>query len=464
MKKEMADLVSGMLNKGQSIDQVRQVLLEQGYLEHDINNAISADHVHANIKKKNQQKKLNITYMFKEIFDRIGFGVTSQQFINIFLSTMGAGLFVVGIITGAKVVLSSLTSSVLKGSLKQNEGLKRNVVIWGIMFLASIGLLYFSAGISYWAFAFALIFSAIVLVVYGDLYSRLYKSSLIQEKKNFFLKKSSQIGIIISAVSIFAAAYLLEHSPFFRESFQNIFIIAFAAFALSLVALLFVKVPKKHKISRKNEGIVKQEFKDAVYDLKSVFLKNKLIMTMLFAGSITGVVQSIGAAYYGIFIYQNLKGQWLGGFVNVGLVFSLALVTSIIASYVTQKMAQDYGKAPMLVFGTLLIALMPLTFYVNPNLVAIIIATISGVIGNSIVGVARGLLSVEYLTQEEQQSYYRTGGLITTVPYILLFPIGAYVAYQYGLGILFLTMAVTLLVTAFPLYFLVVLRNPTKRI
>lgn len=464
MKKEMADLVSGMLNDGMSIEQVRLKLLENGYLEHDINKAISSDHAAHKVLKKNEQRKLNLQFTIKEIFDRAGFGFISQQFLNIFLSTLGAGIFIIGIIAGARVILANLTSSALKGHVENIQNIKRTAILWCLLYLVSIGLMYFTFGISYWAFAFSLIFSAIVLVVYGDMYHHLYKRSLIQEKKNFFLKRSSQIGIIITAIVLFASGYLLDHNSTFSQSNQLLFLCALGSFAVSMIAMIFVTQIKEIRTDKKSENVVSRELKDSLYDLKSVFSKNKLIMTMLFTGSITGLIQAIGAAYYGLFIYQNLRDQWLGGFMNVSLVFSLALITSLIASYVTQKMAQDYGKVPMLVFGTLLIALMPLTFYVNPNLIAIIIATTAGVIGNSIVGVARGLLSVEYLTQAEQQSYYRTGGLVSTLPYILLFPIGAYIAHAYGMGILFLTLSITLLVTAFPIYFLIVLKNPTKKI
>lgn len=470
MKKEMVDLVNSMLDKGLSVDEVRLKLLEQGYMEHDVNKAISKDHAHHNAKQKNAQKIHNHRFAGKELFDRIGFGLISQQFLNIFLFILGGSYFVIGIVTGARVILTNLTSSGLKTHMRAFHHLKRSTILWGFLFVISLGLLYYTYEISlssnsYWAFAFALIFSALTLVVYGDSYQRLFKENLIEEKKNFFLKRKSQIGIMITAVVLLIAGYNLEYLPILGEMPHLIFLAAAAAFFIAILFLFAVKSVDMSLSKHEDHSIVVSEFKDAWFDLKAVFLKNKLIMIMLFTGTITSLVQAIGATYYGIFIFRELgNSSALGGFFNVSIVFSLALFTSLIASIVTQKSAKDYGKVPMLVFGTLLIALMPLTFHFNPNLIAIIIATIAGVIGNSIVGVARGMLAVEYLTQKEQQAYFRTGGVLTTLPYLIFFPIGAYIAQFMSLSTLFLILAITLLVTAFPIYFMIILKNPTKKI
>ena len=88
----------------------------------------------------------------------------------------------------------------------------------------------------------------------------------------------------------------------------------------------------------------------------------------MLATVITTVLQIVGNSYYGIFIYQEFKEQFLGGFLNVALIFVIALLASISGSLLTKRFSKSLGEAPMLVFGTLLIALLPLTMFFKPML------------------------------------------------------------------------------------------------
>jgi MFS family permease len=111
----------------------------------------------------------------------------------------------------------------------------------------------------------------------------------------------------------------------------------------------------------------------------------------------------------------------------------------------------------MLVFGTLLIAIMPLTYFYNPNLVAISMATMIGIIGAAIVGVANGLLILDILHERDRKYYFRVSNLLITIPYIITIPIGSFIAQAFGLKTLFLVLGLTLVCAVMPLYLIIII-------
>jgi MFS family permease len=123
----------------------------------------------------------------------------------------------------------------------------------------------------------------------------------------------------------------------------------------------------------------------------------------------------------------------------------------------TKKFSKSLGEAPMLVFGTLLVALLPLTLYLNPNLYAIGLATALSVIGGAVVGVAQGLIAERLMDDKEINSYFTTLGFISIIPTLVLVIIGAIIAQTYTLQTLFLILGIILAAIVMPIYFILVL-------
>jgi MFS family permease len=218
-----------------------------------------------------------------------------------------------------------------------------------------------------------------------------------------------------------------------------------AALSFILSALLVAK----HERPENEEESVKPEL--------SVFFKNKIILVLIITAAITIFVQTLGNSYYGIFIFNNFKNAGFGGYLNVAIIFTIALITSIVAPLITRKNSIEYGKFPMLVFGTLLMAIMPLSFYYKPNLISIAMGTILGVIGGAINGVAQGLLVLELINDVERKIYFNFVGLLAALPLIITVPAGAYIAQTLGLQTLFLILAILLGGVVVPLYFFIVI-------
>jgi MFS family permease len=262
------------------------------------------------------------------------------------------------------------------------------------------------------------------------------------------LNKIAKIGILITAISLFASAYIMDN---IKNGYIISFGITVGCFTLSsFIMFLFRCSIKPQETS--TIGFFK--------DLKThaaLFLKNKIILILLIASTITAFVQTIGSIYYGIFIYNFLNNTGFGGFLNVAVVFIVATLSSLLAPYLTRINSKAYGKFPMLVFGTLLIAIMPLTYFYNPNLVAISMATMIGIIGAAIVGVANGLLILDILHERDRKYYFRVSNLLITIPYIITIPIGSFIAQAFGLKTLFLVLGLTLVCAVMPLYLIIII-------
>jgi hypothetical protein len=190
---------------------------------------------------------------------------------------------------------------------------------------------------------------------------------------------------------------------------------------------------------------------------RKIFSKNKKISLLTIAIILTTIVQILGNSYYGVYIYEHFKNQYFGGFLNVALVFVIALIASISGTLLSKTFSKSLGEAPMLVFGTLLIALLPITLYFNPHLYSIGLATALSVVGGAIVGVAQGLIGDRLMKEDEFQKYFSSIGVVSIIPLMVLVTIGAWIANSVGLSILFLIIAIMLVFVIMPLYFTIVL-------
>jgi Na+/melibiose symporter-like transporter len=243
------------------------------------------------------------------------------------------------------------------------------------------------------------------------------------------------------------------------------YLIAFEITAISFIlsgyVISFIKERKKEIIEKKE--VVQNSFINLKEHL-GIFLSDKILLILLIASTTSGLVQTMGNSFYGIFIYRYLNNQGFGGFMNVAVIFIIALFASIIGPYISRKTSIEYGKFSMLAFGTVLMAIMPLTFYYNPNLVSIAMGTLIGIIGASVTGVAHGLLTLEIIPEKIRQTYFGSFSLLISIPFLITTPISSYIAHIYGLRNLFLILGVMLLVIVLPLYFLVVIMHRNSKL
>ena len=111
---KLDEQVKERLARNESVDEIRVDMVKQGFLESDIDEAISnASTDIAEIKNK-KESRLTSKALFKELFEKFGFGFGSLQYVNILFFLSGASLFLIGIINGIRVLLINLFNPLVK--------------------------------------------------------------------------------------------------------------------------------------------------------------------------------------------------------------------------------------------------------------------------------------------------------------------------------------------------------------
>ncbi|MBN1156084.1 MFS transporter [Candidatus Woesearchaeota archaeon] len=447
---------------GESPDAIRNELVSKGFLDEDVSTALNIGISAAKKSKtERQHTMLGRKFTVKELFDRAGFGFGSLQYLNILFFLAGANYFLIGIINGLKTFLGVFVSSFLDQYHRRFRKLKEIVFLGGIIYAASFLIMgiakYYNIA---WLFGAGMIVGGLAIVVYGNCYQKLLEKQMPGEGKSPYLNKLNKAGSLVAALSLVAAALILNKAEL---GYATVFWIAAAAFIIGSFSMLVVHekpVEELRKLSFQAE--LREYFSDIHHHIHD-FIHDKVILILLITGTVMSLVQTLGYSYYGLFIYQNLSQTGFGRYLNVAIIFIFAIIGSFVGSFITKKNAREYGKFPMLTFGTLLVAIMPLTFFYNTTLIAMSMATILGVVGSTIVGISRGILTVELIPERKRAAFFKASTVLMTLPYVLAIPIGALIAQHAGIRILFLVLAITMIVIVVPLYFAIVLMHHKKR-
>ncbi len=460
------------LKKGFSMDRIREDLIKKGGTANDIDRELLSFSGKALSYKKTEEASNSKKVCIKEFFDRIGYGFGSQHFVNILFFNIGASYFLLGILNGLRALLGVLLTSFLDDYSNFRPVKKKFIGLTGIVLAFSFMLIAISIFTrSVMLFAVSLIVSSIGAVSYGGLYQNLLRRSLAKEK-NHFLRYITVYGIIITSFCLLAAGYLMDKFPATGVPFSVfganlwvygylvVFFVAAICFFISGYVLSLIREKHENFSSDVSLSYVFRVHLSRFRDNFPLFTKNKALLVLFIASTVTGFVQTLGNSYYAVYIYETFWGSYFGGFMNVAAIFLIALMASFFAPGIVKSNSKAYGKFPMLVFGTLLMAIMPLTYYYNPtNLVAISMGTLLGIIGAAIVGFAHGLLASDLMREDQRKAYFLTYGFLIALPYILFIPLGSYVAQVFGLRLVFLALGIILSCFVVPLYVLIIVLN-----
>jgi len=401
-------------------------------------------------------------YMGKEFFDKFGFGLVSQQFLNVLFSQIGASYFLIGIFHGLRDLLSIFTSIFMQEYLRI-----RNPVKWRITFasvLLGIGYVLLAIGLfnsNILLVGFSMVGIGIITTYFGQIYSKYY---VMDTRKYSKLRNLPSYGVFVLIISLVFGAFVLDRFPVYGNLIQfgvglalpGYFLLISLAVICFIISMMFLRrIIWQQKFEIKASfWFVAKEHLQVVWRNAPVLFSNKIVMISLLAGTMTGIVQTLGNVYYGLFIYKAFKYVGFGGYMNIAMIFIIAIVSMLLSSIIARILSKKYGNLPVLTFGTVMVALQPLAYYFNPNLLSISMATVAGAIGASLVGLAIGLLVTHALSEDERSRYYTTFSFLITLPYLLFVPIGAWIAQALGFSLLFLIMGSILLVFVVPMYFL----------
>lgn len=468
----LLEQVEAEVNNYHNLDDLRNAFISHGYLEKDIDDVL---HRLTHAGPKTAEARAVRLFTYKEVLDRIGYGFVTHQFINILFFLTGAGFFLIGLINGLRAVINILLSSFLQEYAKRHDIGKDFMSVSGIAFGFSFFLMAMAIRLKHLGlFSFAILAGGVGVVTYGDLYSKLIKETLKREKMTPFLARISYYGMLITAVSLLLAGWILERFPVQGARIRLLgasvpvigylltFEVTAIAFILSGYFLHFLsyRTPAKTYPLRKFLG----EYTGTLKGQLAWFVRHRPIFLLLLATVLTASVQILGNSYYGIFIYDRFRTQGAGGFLNVAIIYAIALLVSFVGPFVTKHIHKAIGLSPMLVFGTLLMAFLPITAVFNPNLLAVGVAVTFSILGNVIVGMAHGMLAHKILGEKDRQAYFASVSLATIVPFLVFIPLGAWWAQTHSLESVFLNMGLILVAVVATIYlFLVYLSNKPQK-
>ncbi|MDK2907977.1 MAG: hypothetical protein PWQ87_435 [Candidatus Woesearchaeota archaeon] len=458
-------------------DVVMQLLINQGYAggaaEKIVRQALYELEQENEKEVRQKRRKLGTV----EFLDRFGFGMSSTQYINIFAFLFGANLFFIGVIHSFASALELLLTFLLDNCQRMKIFFKTEISkIFG---LASLFLIaYFMFKMNYAGILIGMLLYSIFFAFYNYSYPLKSLKILKEEKRGFFLRNVALFGVFISSAGMFTTSFILDFFTL-NPSKEIVFLgyklsppslLFFLAFVLLLLSwIISLKYRKVNYVEEspetfENKGLenIKAKFKEAFAFSKEI-KKDKNLFIFFIGSSLSFVVSLMIYAYLGIFVYTTLSDVGLGAFRNVALVFIIAMISSIIGPFVVRKNAEDIGKLPLLIFGTLLTALLPFSLYLSHGITSITLATLLGVLGMSISETALGLIFMDTIPLEIRKAYFNSVKMLVWLPSLILSLGGAYVASVLGLRVLFLGLAIVQLCIVFPLYFIMLIKTSRKK-
>ncbi|MBU0471677.1 MAG: hypothetical protein KKF65_03565 [Nanoarchaeota archaeon] len=455
-----------------SPDNIKDSLVKRGYLEADIDDAIERAALQLRLKREDNTKSLIKGFVWKEVLDRIGYGFVSHPFLNILFAFSGASYFFIGFINALRTFISLFYSSFLKQFSKVHEISKKFISRAGILYGFSFLVMSFAVVVrSPLIFALAFLIGGLGVVAHGEVYVGFLRNSLKREHMGVFLSRISSYGTIITIVSLLISGYIMELFPLVGKLvsftiFGKLFsfklygyLISFeiTAFAFILSGCILAYIKQRVVSKQASMFSFVDEFFHKLKVHSSFFFRNKVVVFLSLTSVVTGVVHLLGTSFYGLFIFNHFKNDFLGGFLNVAVVFSIAAVFSFIGPWFTKNLRHHIGVSPMLVFGTLLTAMLPLSLAYNPNLIVVAVATALSIVGSSILGMAQSFFTSKLLSESDRQTYFSFIGVAVSIPIFLLSLVGAFLAQTFGLVSLFKILIFLTVFVATPLYFLIVL-------
>lgn len=444
------DHIKKRLDEKKKPDIIKYELLSKGFLEYDVDKAIK--------KHTGQSTREHVVerFVFKELFYKLSSGFGSDQFIYIFLFLLTGSYFILGLGVGITVVLSLLLSLFLNDYFKVRKVTKTMISLIGLVICICFIAIAFAIFYEIWLI---IIIAIIVLglgnVFLGEVYSNAFSKEVENKTESFWLTRIGGYSLFFVVIGLIIGAYFLEK---YSTGYYYVFIIAAVCLLVSAIVLQTL-IKKRMQIETTHVSILfKQRLKDIRKWSKLIF-KNKVIKFLAIGTIITGLVQTIGNTYYGVFVYRYFTYIGWGGFLNVAVIFSVPIITSLFSAVIAKMLSKQYGNIPSLVFGTMLIAILPLTMWLRPNLISISMAMVCAVVGGAIVGLATGLLLSNYVDHEMRNWYFQSYTLLICIAYIIFIPIAALFA-QYGslgaigsLQALFGIMGGLLIIVVVPMYF-----------
>ncbi len=475
----MIDDVKGevrrLLHAGHDASVVRASLHQQGFPQDAVEEEVSGfSHGNEPIHKRN-----SLIFGIRDVFDRIGYGASAPQFVNILLWLVWQSsphiLFFVGMLNGTKTLLSIVWSNILQEYNRLHQFSSRVISYTGILY--GFSFLIMAAAMlmrSLWLFGFGFIVGTVGIVAYGDLYQRFVHDILRREHMSSFLRWMAHWGVLVTAASLLLSGFLLDAYPetgtplvlFGREltgyGFLFIFEITAIAFILSGYLTSFITSEKERRSFRFRTFLT--DYTKILRGQVGILFSNKYVLLLTIASVLSGLFQIVITSYAGIAMYQVFSEVYETPFFTLSVVYAIAIIASFTGPYFTQRSNRVIGVTPTLSFGTVLMAILPVALVYHPGVLTLTIALSLNVIGGAITGFGQGMLARKLLSDETRPLYFRVQSAAILPPYLLGIPVLSWLANAQSLEIVFSIVSLGLVFVVAPLYVLLVLLSHHERL
>lgn len=458
------------------LETVEQRVAKEDYVDKDITAELAASQEKLIASSKKRNKLLNSAFSLKEVLDRIGYGLGAHQFVTILFFLSGASAFLVGIINALRDVISDFISAFI-GSYERVQTISKTTISFAAILF---GFSFFGLVLGYrqnstLIFVISLLIGSLGIVSYGRLYTNLLNQQIKHERKTKFLRGVAHYGLLITIATFIVSGILFERLGLETTQWQVLglsipvsgYFVAFelAAIMFILSGFILSTIPAR-ELEHKTYPL-KQFLKEYIHQVGAqakLFFTNKNSFLLFIASVIISVVQTLGASFYGYYIFVLFRDQFFGGFLNIAIIFSVAILASFLGPSFTRFIQKRAGLAPMFVFGTLLLAIMPLVLVYNTNFYPILVAGSLAILGASIIGVAQGLLTHKLLSLSERKTFFASLRFLSAVPFLIFAGAGALIATIHSFEILFKIIVAVLVLLVTPLYFTLVVRATKRRL
>ncbi len=456
MPEDIKEYIKKRLSEKAKPEVIKYEVLSKGFLESDVDKIIK--------KQTGISTKSYIVEKFftRELFFKLSSGFGNDQFIYIFLFLLTSSYFILGVTVGLSVILSLLFSMFLQDLFKKKKISKTMILITGIMMALCLGLI--GVGLFYelsWLIIICVLLLALGNVLIGEIYSIAFGKKSEEKTDSLLLTKIGGYSLFFVVIGLVLSGFFLNKYNAFNYANNIIVLIVFGAAGLCLLISVFILLnlmETKMQIETTSIFILIKQRLRSIRKMSGQIFKNKVVMMLAIGTAITGVIQTIGITYYGVFIYQYFTNIAFNGFLNVAIMFSVPIITSLFSTYMAKALSKQYGNIPALVFGTMLIAILPLTMWLKPGIINISMAIVCSVIGGSMIGLTTGLLLSNNIEPELRHWYFQGYTLLMVLAYVVFVPLGALVA-EFGsfmglmsLQVLFAVMAIVLVLVVVPVY------------
>ncbi len=447
---------------------VKLELSRRGYNDEEVDFAI---HKISKNSKSIRNGNANII-LFKDFFDKIGYGFASPLLIYILLFTMGTPIIFIGIVAALRSLITLTTSAMNKEYNKKYNIGREKIATFGTLFGLSVLLIAFGKAVnSQILFSIGFLLSTVFVVIHGDFYSSYVINKLARARSHVTSKIVSYFGLIITAIAFMTAAYLLDFGTInLNLGFANftvsgyllvLEIVAFA-FIFSSYAFSFVKpdIDIKRKLDINNRGKTPSFLNEYIKNIKinfSKFFSNKKIKTMFYGTLFSSSMQTLISTFSGIYIFSSLGESISNPFFYIAVIFGVGVVAASIAPSIARGMANIFGKTPMLIFSILLISIFPLSIYLGVSYYGLIISHAVAVVGASSLSIVQSFIIQNTLEETEKKTYFSAINSIMAIISPIIIILLSIIAYTYGLKNLFIIITAINILIVIPIYFSLVI-------